>query len=169
MLKKHINCILFCVFLGSVGSVFADTAAFACFQNKDAHEKCKNITEIFEDNLFDKFFDQGFIATSIPISEVKSEKDISLPEIKSFFEEEPNYLIIFYMEYGTELLFNKKIESKEPDWQVMNIRVINFKKEKEIYKKTIDITKLKERDIEKKAVKLADQISKEIFEAINKR
>ena len=169
MLKKHINCILFCVFLGSVGSAFADTAAFACFQNKDAHEKCKNITEIFEDNLFDKFFDQGFIATSIPISEVKSEKDISLPEIKSFFEEEPNYLIIFYMEYGTELLFNKKIESKEPDWQVMNIRVINFKKEKEIYKKTIDITKLKERDIEKKAVKLADQISKEIFEAINKR
>lgn len=169
MLKKHINCILFCVFLGSVGSVFADTAAFACFQNKDAHEKCKNITEIFEDNLFDKFFDQGFIATSIPISEVKSEKDISLPEIKSFFEEEPNYLIIFYMEYGKELLFNKKTESKEPDWQVMNIRVINFKKEKEIYKKTIDITKLKERDIEKKAVKLADQISKEIFDAINKR
>ena len=51
----------------------------------------------------------------------------------------------------------------------MNIRVINFKKEKEIYKKTIDITKLKERDIEKKAVKLADQISKEIFDAINKR
>ena len=100
MLKKHINCILFCVFLGSVGSAFADTAAFACFQNKDAHEKCKNITEIFEDKLFDKFFDQGFIATSIPISEVKSEKDISLPEIKSFFEEEPNYLIIFYMEYG---------------------------------------------------------------------
>ena len=169
MLKKHINCILFCVFLGSVGSVFADTAAFACFQNKDAHEKCKNITEIFEDNLFDKFFDQGFIATSIPISEVKSEKDISLPEIKSFFEEEPNYLIIFYMEYGKELLFNKKTESKEPDWQVMNIRVINFKKEKEIYKKTIDITKLKERDVEKKAVKLADQISKEIFEAINRR
>lgn len=166
MLKKHINCILFFVFLGLA---FADTAAFACFQNKDAHEKCKNITEIFEDNLFDKFFDQGFIATSIPISEIKSEKDISLPEIKSFFEEEPNYLIIFYMEYGTELLFNKKIESKEPDWQVMNIRVINFKKEKEIYKKTIDITKLKERDIEKKAVKLADQISKEIFEAINKR
>ncbi|UTY23553.1 hypothetical protein [Treponema denticola] len=166
MLKKHISCILFFVFLGLA---FADTAAFACFQNKDAHEKCKNITEIFEDNLFDKFFDQGFIATSIPISEVKSEKDISLPEIKSFFEEEPNYLIIFYMEYGKELLFNKKIESKEPDWQVMNIRVINFKKEKEIYKKTIDITKLKERDIEKKAVKLADQISKEIFEAINKR
>lgn len=166
MLKKHISCILFFVFLGLA---FADTAAFACFQNKDAHEKCKNITEIFEDNLFDKFFDQGFIATSIPISEIKSEKDISLAEIKSFFEEEPNYLIIFYMEYGTELLFNKKIESKEPDWQVMNIRVINFKKEKEIYKKTIDITKLKERDIEKKAVKLADQISKEIFEAINKR
>ena len=169
MLKKHINCILFCVFLGSVGSVFADTAAFACFQNKDAHEKCKNITEIFEDNLFDKFFDEGFITTSVPISEIKSEKDISLAEIKSFFEEEPNYLIIFYMEYGKELLFNKKTESKEPDWQVMNIRVINFKKEKEIYKKTIDITKLKERDIEKKAVKLADQISKEIFDAINKR
>ena len=166
MLKKYINCILFFIFFGLA---FADTAAFACFQNKDAHEKCKNITEIFEDNLFDKFFDQGFIATSIPISEVKSEKDISLPEIKSFFEEEPNYLIIFYMEYGKELLFNKKTESKEPDWQVMNIRVINFKKEKEIYKKTIDITKLKERDIEKKAVKLADQISKEIFDAINKR
>ena len=166
MLKKYISCILFFIFLGLA---FADTAAFACFQNKDAHEKCRNITEIFEDNLFDKFFDQGFIATSIPISEVKSEKDISLPEIKSFFEEEPNYLIIFYMEYGKELLFNKKTESKEPDWQVMNIRVINFKKEKEIYKKTIDITKLKERDIEKKAVKLADQISKEIFDAINKR
>ena len=166
MLKKHISCILFFIFLGSA---FADTAAFACFQNKDAHERCKNITEIFEDNLFDKFFDQGFIATSIPISEIKSEKDISLAEIKSFFEEEPNYLILFYMEYGKELLFNKKTESKEPDWQVVNIRVINFKQEKEIYKKTIDITKLKEKDIEKKAVKLADQISKEIFDAINRR
>ena len=32
-----------------------------------------------------------------------------------------------------------------------------------------DITKLKERDVEKKAVKLADQISKEIFEAISRR
>ena len=166
MLKKYINCILFFIFFGSA---FADTAAFACFQNKDAHEKCKNITEIFEDNLFDKFFDEGFIATSVPISEIKSEKDISLAEIKSFFEEEPNYLIIFYMQYSTELLFNKKTKSKEPDWQVMNIKVINFKKEKEIYQKTIDITKLKERDVEKKAVKLADQISKEIFEAINRR
>ena len=166
MLKKYINCILFFIFFGLA---FADTAAFACFQNKDAHEKCRNITEIFEDNLFDKFFDEGFITTSIPISEVKSEKDISLAEIKSFFEEEPNYLIIFYMQYGNELLFNKKTELKEPDWQVMNIRVINCKKEKEIYKKTIDITKVKEKDIEKKAEKMADQISKEIFEAISRR
>ena len=166
MLKKHISCILFFIFFGSA---FADTAAFACFQNKDAHEKCKNITEIFEDNLFDKFFDEGFIATSIPISEVKSEEEISLTSIKAFFEESPNYLIIFYMQYSTELLFNKKTESKEPDWQVMNIRVINFKKEKEIYQKTIDITKVKEKDIEKKAEKLAGQIAKEIFEAISKR
>ena len=166
MLKKYISCILFFIFFGSA---FTDTAAFACFQNKDAHEKCKNITEIFEDNLFDKFFDEGFITTSVPISEIKSEKDISLAEIKSFFEEEPNYLIIFYMKYEKELIFNKKTESKEPDWQVMNIRVINCKKEKEIYKKTIDITKVKEKDIEKKAEKLAGQIAKEIFEAISKR
>ena len=94
MLKIYISCILFFIFFGLA---FADTAAFACFQNKDAHEKCRNITEIFEDNLFDKFFDEGFITTSVPIREVKSEKDISLAEIKSFFEEEPNYLIIFYM------------------------------------------------------------------------
>ena len=40
---------------------------------------------------------------------------------------------------------------------------------KEIYKKTIDITKVKEKDIEKKAEKMADQISKEIFEAISRR
>jgi len=166
MLKKHISCILFFILFGFA---FADTAAFACFQNKDAHEKCKNITEIFEDNLFDKFFDKGFIATSIPITKIKSEKDISIAEIKSFFEEEPNYLIIFYMQYGNELLFNKKTELKEPDWQVMNIRVINCKKEKEIYKKTIDITKVKEKDIEKKAEKLAGQIAKEVFEAISRR
>ena len=120
MLKKYINCILFFIFFGLA---FADTAAFACFQNKDAHEKCRNITEIFEDNLFDKFFDEGFIATSIPISEVKSEKDISIAEIKSFFEEEPNYLIIFYMQYGNELLLNKKTELKEADWQKMTLRV----------------------------------------------
>ncbi|UTY30630.1 hypothetical protein [Treponema putidum] len=166
MLKKHISCILFFNFFGFA---FADTAAFACFQNKDAHEKCRNITEIFEDNLFDKFFDEGFIATNIPISEVKSEKDISLSEIKSSFQEEPNYLIVFYMQYGNELLFNKKNDSKEPDWQALSIRVINCKKEKEIYKKNIDITKLKEEGPEKKALKLADQISKEVFEAINRQ
>ncbi|AIN94181.1 hypothetical protein [Treponema putidum] len=166
MLKKHISCILFFIFFGFA---FADTAAFACFQNKDAHEKCRNITEIFEDNLFDKFFDEGFIATNIPISEVKSEKDISLSEIKSSFQEEPNYLIVFYMQYGNELLFNKKNDSKEPDWQALSIRVINCKKEKEIYKKNIDITKLKEEGPEKKALKLADQISKEVFEAINRQ
>ena len=166
MLKKHISCILFFVFFGLA---FADTAAFACFQNKDAHEKCRNITEIFEDNLFDKFFDEGFIATSIPISEVKSEKDISIAEIKSFFEEDPNYLIIFYMQYGNELLLNKKTELKEADWQKMTLRVLNCGSEKEIYKKTIDITKVKEKDIEKKAEKMADQISKEIFEAISRR
>ena len=166
MLKKYINCILFFIFFGSA---FADTAAFACFQNKDAHEKCRNITEIFEDNLFDKFFDEGFIATSIPISEVKSEKDISITEIKSFFEEEPNYLIIFYMQYGNELLLNKKTELKEADWQKMTLRVLNCGSEKEIYKKTVDINKVNEKDIEKKAEKLAGQIAKEIFEAISKR
>lgn len=166
MLKKCINCILFFIFFGSA---FADTAAFACFQNKDAHEKCRNITEIFEDNLFDKFFDEGFIATSIPISEVKSEKDISIAEIKSFFEEEPNYLIIFYMQYGNELLLNKKTELKEADWQKMTLRVLNCGSEKEIYEKTIDIKKLKEKDIEKKAEKLAGQIAKEIFEAISRK
>ena len=130
MLKKYISCILFFIFFGLA---FADTAAFACFQNKDAHEKCRNITEIFEDNLFDKFFDEGFIATSIPISEVKSEKDISIAEIKSFFEEEPNYLIIFYMQYGNELLLNKKTELKEADWQKMTLRVLNCGSEKEIF------------------------------------
>ena len=166
MLKKYINCILFFIFFGLA---FADTAAFACFQNKDAHEKCRNITEIFEDNLFDKFFDEGFIATSIPISEVKSEKDISIAEIKSFFEEEPNYLIIFYMQYGNELLLNKKTELKEADWQKMTLRVLNCGSEKEIYKKTVDINKLREKDIEKKAEKLAGQIAKEIFEAISRR
>lgn len=166
MLKKYINCILFFIFFGLA---FADTAAFACFQNKDAHEKCRNITEIFEDNLFDKFFDEGFIATSIPISEVKSEKDISIAEIKSFFEEEPNYLIIFYMQYGNELLLNKKTELKEADWQKMTLRVLNCGSEKEIYKKTVDINKVNEKDIEKKAEKLAGQIAKEIFEAISRR
>ena len=166
MLKKYINCILFFIFFGSA---FADTAAFACFQNKDAHEKCRNITEIFEDNLFDKFFDEGFIATSIPISEVQSEKDISIAEIKSFFEEEPNYLIIFYMQYGNELLLNKKTELKEADWQKMTLRVLNCGSEKEIYKKTVDINKVNEKDIEKKAEKLAGQIAKEIFEAISRR
>ena len=166
MLKKHISCILFFIFFGLA---FADTAAFACFQNKDAHEKCRNITEIFEDNLFDKFFDEGFIATSIPISEVKSEKDISIAEIKSFFEEEPNYLIIFYMQYGNELLLNKKTELKEADWQKMTLRVLNCGSEKEIYKKTVDINKVNEKDIEKKAEKLAGQIAKEIFEAISRR
>ncbi len=166
MLKKYINCILFFIFFGLA---FADTAAFACFQNKDAHEKCRNITEIFEDNLFDKFFDEGFIATSIPISEVKSEKDISIAEIKSFFEEEPNYLIIFYMQYGNELLLNKKTELKEADWQKMTLRVLNCRSEKEIYKKTVDINKVNEKDIEKKAEKLAGQIAKEIFEAISRK
>ena len=166
MLKKYINCILFFIFFGLV---FADTAAFACFQNKDAHEKCRNITEIFEDNLFDKFFDEGFIATSIPISEVKSEKDISIAEIKSFFEEEPNYLIIFYMQYGNELLLNKKTELKEADWQKITLRVLNCGSEKEIYKKTVDINKVNEKDIEKKAEKLAGQIAKEIFEAISRK
>ena len=166
MLKKYINCILFFIFFGLA---FADTAAFACFQNKDAHEKCRNITEIFEDNLFDKFFDEGFITTSIPISEVKSEKDISIAEIKSFFEEEPNYLIIFYMQYGNELLLNKKTELKEADWQKMTLRVLNCRSEKEIYKKTVDINKVNEKDIEKKAEKLAGQIAKEIFEAISRK
>ena len=166
MLKKYINCILFFIFFGLA---LAHTAAFACFQNKDAHEKCRNITEIFEDNLFDKFFDEGFIATSIPISEVKSEKDISIAEIKSFFEEEPNYLIIFYMQYGNELLLNKKTELKEADWQKMTLRVLNCGSEKEIYKKTVDINKVKEKDIEKKAEKLAGQIAKEIFEAISRK
>ena len=166
MLKKYINCILFFIFFGLA---FADTAAFACFQNKDAHEKCKNITEIFEDNLFDKFFDEGFITTSVPISEIKSEKDISLAEIKSFFEEEPNYLIIFYMQYGNELLLNKKTELKEADWQKMTLRVLNCGSEKEIYKKTVDINKVNEKDIEKKAEKLASQIAKEIFEAISRK
>lgn len=166
MLKKHISCILFFIFFGLA---FADTAAFACFQNKDAHEKCRNITEIFEDNLFDKFFDEGFIATSIPISEVKSEEEISLTSIKAFFEESPNYLIIFYMQYGTELLFNKKNQLKEADWQKMTVRMLDFASEKEIYKKNIDITKLKEKDVEKKAEKMADQITKEIFEAISRR
>ncbi|UTC63372.1 hypothetical protein E4O05_05670 [Treponema sp. OMZ 787] len=166
MLKKYIGFILFCIFLGAA---FADTAAFACFQNKDAHEKCRNITEIFEDSLFDKFFDEGFIATSIPVREIKSEEDISLAEIKSFFEESPNYLMIFYMQYGDELVFNKKTELKEPDWQKMTIRMLDFGTEKEIYKKTLDIDKLKERDVEKKAEKLADKIAKEIFEAISRR
>ncbi|UTC63817.1 hypothetical protein E4O00_07760 [Treponema sp. OMZ 788] len=166
MLKKYIGGILFFIFLSSA---FADTAAFACFQNKDAHEKCRSITEIFEDSLFDKFFDEGFIATSIPVSEIKSEEDISLAEIKSFFEESPNYLMIFYMQYGDELVFNKKTELKEPDWQKMTIRMLDFGTEKEIYKKTLDIDKLKERDVEKKAEKLADKIAKEIFEAISRR
>ena len=166
MLKKYISCILFFIFFGLA---FADTAAFACFQNKDAHEKCRNITEIFEDNLFDKFFDEGFIATSVPISEVKSEKDISIAEIKSFFEEEANYLIIFYMQYGNELLLNKKTELKEADWQKMTLRVLNCGSEKEIYKKTVDINKVNEKDIEKKAEKLASQIAKEIFEAISRK
>ena len=142
MLKKYINCILFFIFFGLA---FADTAAFACFQNKDAHEKCRTITEIFEDNLFDKLFDEAF------------------------FEESPNYLIIFYMQYGTELLFNKKNQLKEADWQKMTVRMLDFASEKEIYKKNIDITKLKEKDVEKKAEKMADQISKEIFEAISRR
>lgn len=166
MLKKYIGGILFFIFLSSA---FADTAAFACFQNKDAHEKCRNITEIFEDSLFDKFFDEGFIVTSIPVSEVKSENDISLAEIKSFFEEGPNYLIVFYMQYGAELLFNKKTELKEVDWKKITFHLLEAENEKEIYKKTIDITKLKEKDIEIKTKKLAGQISKEIFEAISRK
>ena len=155
MLKKYISCILFFIFFGLA---FADTAAFACFQNKDAHEKCRNITEIFEDNLFDKFFDEGFIATSIPISEVKSEEEISLTSIKAFFEEGPNY----------NMSLEKK-QLKEADWQKMTVRMLDCASEKEIYKKNIDITKLKEKDVEKKAEKMADQISKEIFEAISRR
>ena len=51
----------------------------------------------------------------------------------------------------------------------MTVRMLDFASEKEIYKKNIDITKLKEKDVEKKAEKMADQISKEIFEAISRR
>ncbi|UTC65899.1 MULTISPECIES: hypothetical protein [unclassified Treponema] len=165
MLKKYISFILFCIFFTAA---FADTSAFACFQNKDAHEKCKNITELFEDTVFDKFFDEGFIATSIPVTEIKSENDISLAEIKSFFEESPNYLIIFYMKYGPELLFNKKTEKKEADWREIGIRAFDFRTGKEIYKKNMDMTKFKENGPEKKAEKLAGQISTEIFEAISR-
>ena len=73
------------------------------------------------------------------------------------------------MQYGNELLLNKKTELKEADWQKMTLRVLNCGSEKEIYEKTVDINKVNEKDIEKKAEKLAGQIAKEIFEAISRR
>lgn len=167
MLKK----ILFFVFFGLVmgHQAFTMTIAFACFQNINAHENSRNITGMFEDLLFEPFFDSGFIVTNVPLAKYSSEKDISLAKIKKFFEEEPSdYLVLLNFEYGENLIFDKKTQEKVPDWKRLKISLYEFADENEIFTKVIDINRIKGSNPERKAESLSGQTASEILAALKK-
>ena len=167
MLKK----ILFFVFFGLVmgHQAFMMTIAFACFQNIDAHENSRNITGMFEDLLFEPFFDSGFIVTNVPLTEYVSEKDINLAEIGKLFEEEPaDYLVLLRFEYGDTLIFDERTRQRVPDWKRLNISLFESSGENEIFSKAVDMAGVKGGNLEKKAEILSKQIADGILAAIKK-
>ncbi len=166
MFRKYFCFVFFALLFPAV--VFGETLAIACFQNEDADEKCKNVTAAFEDFLFEPFFESGFIVTSLPLSEIKEQTEIKAEDLKNLFEELTGYILICRMSYGKDLVFNKKLDKKIPDWKTLKVSLINFSSGKEIYSKLFDMNKIKEAEPIKKGEELSVTIALEVIKAINK-
>ncbi|AGT45262.1 hypothetical protein [Treponema pedis] len=166
MFKKYFCFAVFTVILTL--SAFTETLAIACFQNEEIDDKCRNVTGKFEDLLFEPFFESGFIVTSLPSADLEPQKEIKLGEIEKFFEEPSDYILICRMQYGKDLVFNKILDRKIPDWKTLKVSLVNFSTGKEIYTKIFDMTKFKEIDPEKKCETVSVQVAKEAIETINK-
>ncbi len=166
MFRKYFCFVFFALLFRAV--VFGETLAIACFQNEDADEKCKNVTAAFEDFLFEPFFESGFIVTSLPLSEIKEQTEIKAEDLKNLFEELTGYILICRMSYGKDLVFNKKLDKKIPDWKTLKVSLINFSSGKEIYSKLFDMNKIKEAEPIKKGEELSVIIALEVIKAINK-
>ena len=167
MLRKYFCFITFAVILTL--HIFCETIAIACFQNEDADEHCKTVTAVFEDSLLDCFFENGFIVTSIPVASVKSQNEILLEEITKFFEEPTEYILICYLQYGQDLIFNNKLGKKIPDWESLYASFVHFSTGEKIYSKTFYMNAIKETELEKKSGAVSMQIAKAVIKTINKR
>lgn len=166
MLRKYF-CFVFFTFVFQA-ALFSETLAIACFQNEDADEKCKNVTKAFEDFLFDPFFESGFIVTSIPLSEIKEQTEIKAEDLKNLFEEVTGYILICRMSYGKDLVFNKKLDKKIPDWKTLKVSLIHFSSGEEIYSQLFDMNKITEAEPVKKGEAVSVKLALEAIKAINK-
>ncbi len=165
-MKKKIIFIFFITIFAN--GIFASSISLACFQNKDADELAEEISKKFEEALFEPFFDSGYIATSIPLAEIKSEKNIKISKLKKNFEELTDFALIIYLEYGKDPIFNKNLNRKVSDWKKVSICLINFSEEKEIYRKIFYPAKIKGINPKEKVKKLSDIISSEVLSILNK-
>ncbi len=163
-MKKKILCLIFIIIFG-IGA-FADSITIACSQNKDLDELCKIVTQEFEDTLFEPFFDAGFIVTGIPIAEIESKKELDLSILAQKLEEPTDYILIAYLKYNKAVEFNAKLNKKIAKWEKLSISFIDLNTKKELYKKDVDLNKIKELDPEKKAQKLSIEITKQIINII---
>ncbi len=166
-MKKKLTFIFFIAIFAS--GAFANSISFVFFQNKGADELSEKISKKFEAQLFEPFFDAGYIATSIPLAEIKSEKSIKISKLKKNFEELTDFALIIYMEYGNKPVFNEKLKRKISDWKKISISLIEFSNEKEIYHKIFLPNKIKELDPQQKVEKLCEMISAEVLKALNNR
>lgn len=164
MFRKYFCFAFFTLMLQA--AVFGETLAIACFQNEDADKKCKNVTAAFEDFLFEPFFENGFIVTSLPLSEIKEQTEIKVEDLKSLFEELTGYILICRMSYGKDLIFNKKLDKKIPDWKTLQVSLINFSSGEELYSKLFDMNNIKEADPVKKGEAVSVNLALEVIKAI---
>lgn len=164
MLKKYIVSAFFlfsfCIF------AYSTTIAIACFQNKDAHEACMNVTGKFEDLLFAPFFDGGVIVTSIPVGEISSKKDIKIDRIRTLFEQPADYILVCRVEYGKSLVIDKTGKKKVPDWLNTEFCLIEFSSGKEIYTSSIKMENIEGNTIEKRTEKVSALIAREVLAKI---
>ncbi len=167
MYKRNLIFLFFIAILAS--EVFASSIAFSCFQNKDADELSEKISRKLENALFEPFFDAGYITTNIPLAKIKSQKSINISKLKKNFEELTDFVVVVYMEYGKDSIYNKQLKKKIADWKKVSVSLVDFSNDKEIFAKEYDPRKIKEIDPEKKVKKLSDIITSEILKALSKR
>ncbi len=164
MIRKILISLIFTLIF--ICGLFAKSITIACFQNESVDELCKSVTQEFDDSLFEPFFDAGFIATNIPITESNSKKERAFDILAEKLEEPTDYILVAYLEYEKELEYNEKLDKKIPIWKKLSVSLVNLDSKKELLNNKINLDKINELDPQKKAQKISVEVATKIINFI---
>ncbi|CEM61103.1 hypothetical protein DWQ65_09720 [Treponema phagedenis] len=158
-MRKPLLCILLGVFTLLFSYAKGEVLAFSPVQNRDAHETAEAATEAVGDAILDVFFNQGFIVTGTPLIKGSELDYENTDNIKQSFETLPDYLLVIYCNYSSEVVRDKK-GNITPDWKDISWRLVRIESNTEVVRGTVNLKKLSQKTFSGKTEETGSIIGK---------